>query len=264
MKKKFTLIELLVVIAIIAILAAMLMPSLQSAKENAMRSTCINNQKQLGHVFQNYISDFNDYCMPTTEGVLSGASYGGSVYWGNIMDKLYNVRGSSFICPSAAPYYTIFGEWCKDVKNNKDVKASKDNLSATSYACYVSYGYGYGFGGLYNCGVEKGYTMPAKMSKTKKPSRKIMLMDSRETSKVDAATKSKGGFYMINRSNVTAYSKSFLCYIATPHGAKVKDLIAPSGSCNIMMGDYHVESRKFSEIDINLNNASRQFSVTSD
>ena len=53
MKKKFTLIELLVVIAIIAILAAMLMPSLQSTKENAMRSTCVNNQKQLGHVFQN-------------------------------------------------------------------------------------------------------------------------------------------------------------------------------------------------------------------
>lgn len=264
MQKKFTLIELLVVIAIIAILAAMLMPSLQSAKENAMRSTCVNNQKQLGHVFQNYIADFNDYCMPTTEGVLSGASYGGSVYWGNIMDKLYNVRGSSFICPSAAPYYTIFGEWCKDVKNNKDVKASKDNLSATSYAFYVSYGYGYGFGGLYNNGVEKGYRMPYMMSKAKKPSRKIMLMDTKSTMNLSSSNP-KGGYFIMNTGgNSTVFGKQTIYYVAAPHGSKSKDLISPAGSCNLMMGDYHVENWKFSQLNITTVTASKYLNTAVD
>ncbi|MBO4633041.1 MAG: type II secretion system protein, partial [Lentisphaeria bacterium] len=68
-EKKFTLIELLIVVAIIAILAGMLLPALNAARERAKSASCIGNLKQTYTVARMYLNDYNDFFPATILGL---------------------------------------------------------------------------------------------------------------------------------------------------------------------------------------------------
>ncbi|HEY0074414.1 MAG TPA: DUF1559 domain-containing protein, partial [Abditibacteriaceae bacterium] len=93
-RKGFTLIELLVVIAIIALLAAILFPVFARARENARKSSCSNNLKQLAVGVAQYTQDF-DEAFPFAWNPVSGSN----VCWWQLIYP-YVKSTQVYSCPS--------------------------------------------------------------------------------------------------------------------------------------------------------------------
>ncbi len=163
--RDFTLIELLVVIAVIAILAGLLLPALNNARNKARDITCIGNIKQLSYGIQLYLSD-NDDCYPC----FSVTAH----QWAVNLYHSYLPSRKAWKCPSSTMFTNTYVNGIQDVTQcalaNIDSRLQK----------YLTYGFN-------TCGFSSnranGETLDAsilfavKGCRVQTPSLKIILGD---------------------------------------------------------------------------------------
>jgi prepilin-type processing-associated H-X9-DG protein/prepilin-type N-terminal cleavage/methylation domain-containing protein len=218
--RKFTLIELLVVIAIIAILASMLLPALNMARDKARAIACASNLKQMGIVFIMYADDNNSTLMPwKDDGLGAGRRYWFSTtaHTNFLMPYFDNLKRNSHF---SIGYIGTNGHK-RGRSNISCPSVSIMDVGTTNGSVHATYGYNFmlALSTIYNT------TGKLKVSKYKKPSRSVWVGDIQSTSA-----------YMDTRlfdpTNLGLYGVKF----------------RHADSANFMFADGHVAAKKSGEV----------------
>lgn len=135
-KADFTLIELLIVIAIIAILAGLLLPALNAAREKARAVSCVNQLKQTGMIWMDYASISNDCILPARQ-------YAGPKTTGFIWYESLFLEPAAGILPVKLKYNLYngigFAVWMTtEARKNAGISAAEGHLTRCWSAPLIS------------------------------------------------------------------------------------------------------------------------------